>query len=175
VTGRPAASVQPTEEQAPGLRGLLVGVLQEAGAEGVPLPRFWQYFRRLHEASGVEVSYVKSRPLAGSKNRTDRHDLEFRLGRYKPDRTVVAMLRSYGTSLLALLTSLPYVEVRRGGRTGVIVALKAEFLQMIREVEPPGEQQQMDASLTNRQVEVLKREGEREVDDGRDRGPTASA
>lgn len=174
MTGRPAAIVQPTEEQAPGLRALLVGVLQEAGGDGVPLPRFWQYYRRLHEASGMELRYVKSRPLYGSKNRTDRHDLEFRLSNHKPDRTVASMLRSYGTTLLALLTSLPYVEVRRGGRQGVVVALKAEFLQMIREAERPGEQQQVGGTPPRTQAEALRPERGREGH-GRDAGPRASA
>lgn len=106
----------------------------------------------------MELRYVKSRPLYGSKNRTDRHDLEFRLSNHKPDRTVASMLRSYGTTLLTLLTSLPYVEVRRGGRQGVVVALKAEFLQMIREAERPGEQQQVGATPPRTQAEALRPE-----------------
>lgn len=132
VTGRQTVIFQPTEEQAPGLRALLIGVLQDAGADGVPLSRFWQRYRKLY-ANYEHPQYVKSRPLEGSKNRTSQADRKFSPGPQKPDKTIVLLLRSYGATLQSLLASLPHVDFRRGGREGVVVALKPEFLQMLKE------------------------------------------
>ena len=127
VSGAPIP-VQPTEEQAPGLRGLLVGVLQAAGSEGVPVARFWEHYRR-HYAGYAHPSYFKSRPLEGSKEKRGKPDLVFRVCEQKPDRTLSMLLRSYDTSLLTLLRSLAHVSVTLGGREGPRVSLKPEYLE----------------------------------------------
>jgi len=131
VTGKPANIIQPTEEQAPGLRSRLVGVLQAAGPEGVKVSRFWEHYRKLYSGD-EQPRYVKSKPLTGSKRKQEGLDQLYTLSEIKPDRTIVAMLRAYGTTLTALLSSIPYVEVRTGGRQGMVLVLKPEFLTMLK-------------------------------------------
>lgn len=70
--------------------------------------------------------------------RQKQPDRQFVVGTDKPDKTVAELLKTYGTPLLSLLRSLPYVEVRAGGRQGPAAALKPEFLQMVESREGEG-------------------------------------
>ena len=103
--------------QAPGLRALCAGVLLAAGEEGVSLSNYWIRYRRLY-AGHAQPVYVVAKPRFGSAAAMRKPDKRFAVGTWKPDVTVRALLREYGTSLSDFLGSIAGVEFDRGGRYG---------------------------------------------------------
>lgn len=115
--------VEPTEEQAPGLRALCAGVLYQAGADGVLRSQFWLRYRSLY-AGYEQPTYMLAQPKSASKAKLKLGDRAFNVSVQKPDRTLRALLQGYGTPLNDFLLSIPHTRVVKGGRMGPRVVME---------------------------------------------------
>jgi|MDSY01.1.fsa_nt_gb hypothetical protein len=138
VTGEVTARiVEPTEEQAPGMRAQCAALLRHAGDEGVLRSQFWLRYRHLY-AGYAQPTYMFAQPQSASRRILKLGDRAFNVSVNKPDRTLKSLLSAYGTPLSDFLLSIPNTKIIHGGRMGArVVLLQAQEGEETGEENPP--------------------------------------